>query len=733
MESNRFRSIETVMNRTPIDVKLPSNRISDFYGSHVFGKQEMQKHLSEEAYLSVMSAIEKGTKIDHKVAEQVATSMKAWALEKGATHYTHWFQPLTGSTAEKHDTFFSPSMDGNGGGLEKFSGESLVQQEPDASSLPSGGLRTTFEARGYTAWDPSSPAFIMEIGDGKTLCIPTIFVSYTGEALDFKAPLLKSQHQLEEAALKVVNLFERNVNKVTPTLGWEQEYFVVDAALYNQRPDLMMSGRTVFGHEPAKSHQLDDHYFGSIPERVYEFMLDLEKESHKLGIPLQTRHNEVAPNQFECAPAFEEVNLSVDHNQLLMDLMDRVARRHKLRVLTHEKPFAEMNGSGKHNNWSMVTDKGKNLLSPGKTPKNNLQFLSFFINTIKAVHDNADLVRASFATVGNEHRLGANEAPPAIISIFVGSHMTAILEELKKRVQPGKFDENDKDELKLDIHNKIPDLMQHNTDRNRTSPFAFTGNKFEIRTVGASANCSAPMIVLNTIVANQLRQFKKDVDAWMKDGEKKDGAILHVLRQYAQDSENILFEGDNYSEEWVKEAEKRGLSNVRDTPRALDFYVSDKTKKLFSENNVLTEAELDARHDIQLDHYSKMLQIESRVMGNLAYNHVLPVAIEYQNELISNIRGLKEIDEDEELYSAQKELVKKISHHINEVRTNAKAMVDERKKANELTDTREVAIAYSDKVKAYFEPIRYHVDKLERMVDDRLWPLPKYRELVFIR
>jgi glutamine synthetase len=731
MSSIRFQSMEKVLNRESVTFNPPGEKISDYFGMNVFHDESMKKYLSEEAYLSVKASIRAGQKIDRKIADQVASSMKSWAISKGATHFTHWFQPLTGATAEKHDSFFVASEGGRG--LENFSGDALVQQEPDASSFPSGGLRQTFEARGYTAWDPSSPAFIMEINGGKTLCIPTIFVSYTGEALDFKAPLLKSLHVAEEAALDVMNrYFDKKVTRVSPTLGWEQEYFLVDEALYKARPDLALAGRTVFGHTPAKGQQLEDHYFGSIPERVYSFMLDLEAESLKLGIPIQTRHNEVAPSQFECAPLYEEINLAVDHNQLLMDLMDRVAKRHKMRVLLHEKPYAGINGSGKHNNWSMGTDTGVNLLSPGKTPKTNLRFLTFFINTIKAVNEHTDLMRAAIASAGNDHRLGANEAPPAILSVFIGSTLSSVLDEIEERAEKGKLDAMSKDDLKLDIHNKIPDLLLDNTDRNRTSPFAFTGNKWEFRAVGSSANCAAPMLVLNCIVAEQLKQFVKDVEALRKEGEDKDVAILRVLRNYIKDSRRVLFEGDNYSDEWAEEAERRGLSNVKTTPQALDFYMSERSKELFESLDVLNERELEARHEIWLDDYTRKIQIEARVMGELALNYIIPAAIKYQNTLIENVQGLANLNLDKEASEAQLEIIRRISYYVNQLNTKVRDMVVARKEANNIEDARERAIAYCDDVKARFDDIRKQADKLERYMDDQAWPLPKYRELLFV-
>ena len=731
MENLRNSGVKTATQRKKINVKLPNKRISEYYAENVFIESTMKKYLSEDAFYGIKNAISSGTKIDRNTADQVAAAMKAWAIEKGAKSYTHWFQPLTGATAEKHDTFFVPTSDGRG--MESFTGDALVQQEPDASSFPNGGIRQTFEARGYTAWDPTSPAFIMEIGDGITLCIPTIFISYTGESLDHKAPLLKSCHFLEKAALPVVNMFDRHATKVHATLGWEQEYFIVDEALYYARPDLVLRGRKHLGNYPAKRQQLDDHYFGSIPERVYDFMLDFELEAHKLGIPVRTRHNEVAPGQYELAPMFEEMNVAVDHNQLVMDIMERVGKRHKLKVLMHEKPFQGVNGSGKHNNWSLGTDTGKNLLSPGKTPKNNLLFLTFFVNVIKAVHEQSDLLRASIASASNDHRLGANEAPPAIISVFIGSHLTSVLEEVAKRVTKGKYDEDKNANLKLDIHNKIPDVLLDNTDRNRTSPFAFTGNKFEVRAVGSTANCAWPMTVLNTIVANQLTEFKKEVDKLIKDGENKEGAILRVIRRYINSSKDILFEGDNYSDEWAAEAEKRGLSNVKTTAYALDFLSTKKAKDVFVKNNIFNEVELEARSEIFFEAYILKLQIEARILGEMALNEVLPVAIAYQNKLIDNVKGLKEIGMKKEAYASQLDLITKLSHHINVMEQDVNKMVEARKVSNAIEHASEKAKAYCDNVKPYFDTIRYHADKLELLVDDKTWPMPKYRELLFLK
>src|ERR1044072_4020673 len=729
MESLRFKAINDLTSQNGLDVEGPT-KITGIFGENVFTLKTAREFLSDEAYKSLNASIKGGKKIDRAMANQIAAGLRQWAEKKGVTHYTHWFQPLTGTTAEKHDSFFT--LKGDGTALEIFDGDALIQQEPDASSFPSGGIRATFEARGYTAWDPSSPAFIMEIGQGKTLCIPTIFVSYTGETLDYKAPLLKSLEALNKAAVEVCHYFDKNVSKVQATLGWEQEYFVIDEAFFNAHPDLVVGGRTVFGHSPTKGQQLEDHYFGAIPDRIYAFMRDFEQESYKLGIPLRTRHNEVAPAQFECAPIFEEVSVAVDHNLLMMDIMDRVARRHKLRVLLHEKPFAGINGSGKHNNWSMATDTGVNLLAPGKTPKTNLMFLTFFVNTIKAVHDYADLMRASIASASKDFRLGANEAPPAIISVFVGKYLFEVLQEVKTRVS-NKFDEQDEAILKLDLHRHIPELLLDNTDRNRTSPFAFTGNKFECFAVVSSANCASAMTTLNTIMAQTLSTFKKDVDSLIEKGEKKEIAIMQTLRKYIVDSEKVLFEGDGYSEEWEKEAEKRGLPNVKTTPHALDALVTPKAAKLFHETGVYNEKELHARHEILLEDYVKRVQIEARVIGDLATNTILPSAISYQNVLIENIRGLKEIGLGEEAVKAQKQIAGKIAEHINVISENVQAMIEARKVVNKLTDSRQKAIDYCEKIKPYFEVIRYHSDKLEFLVDDKQWALPKYRELLFLR
>ena len=728
--SIRFQALENLTNKKNVELGSP-NKTTSFFASNVFTVQVAREFLSDEAYKSLKASIKAGMKIDRIMANQIANGMRAWAETKGVTHFTHWFQPLTGTTAEKHDSFFTLKSDGTA--IEEFDGAALIQQEPDASSFPSGGLRATFEARGYTAWDPSSPPFVIEIGNGKTLCIPTIFVSYTGESLDYKAPLLKATEALSKAATEVCNYFDKNVNKVNVTLGWEQEYFVIDEAFYNARPDLVMTGRTVFGSGSAKNQQLEDHYFGSIPERIYAYMRDFENESYKLGIPLRTRHNEVAPAQFECAPIFEEVSVAVDHNSLLMDVMDRVARRHNLRVLLHEKPFAGINGSGKHNNWSMATDTGVNLLAPGKTPKTNLMFLTFFVNTIKAVHDYADVLRASIASAPNDHRLGANEAPPAIISVFIGQYLSKVLTDVKERVT-SKMDETDESLLKIDIHKSIPELLMDNTDRNRTSPFAFTGNKFEFRAVGSSANCANPMTVLNTIMAATLKQFKSEVDALIEKGEKKEIAIMHVIREYIVKSEKVLFEGDGYSEAWEKEAAKRGLPNVKTTPLALDAMVTKKAMSLFEDNGIYSHQELEARHEIELEKYIKKVQIESRIMAELATSQVLPAAIRYQNTLASNVKGLKEAGLSEKSYKKQQEILEKISTHIAKISDAVEKMTEARKACNNLESTREKAIGYQSKVKdAFFDEIRYQVDKLELLVDDNEWSLPKYREMLFLR
>ena len=729
MATLRFQALKDASGRKPVKFE-EAGRKSDLFGSNVFNDKAMKQFLTSDAHKGVKDAVQHGTKIDRKLADYIAMGMKEWALSKGVTHYTHWFQPLTGATAEKHDAFFETSYDGSEV-FEKFGGGQLVQQEPDASSFPNGGIRNTFEARGYTAWDPTSPAFIF----GTTLCIPTVFISYTGEALDYKTPLLRALNAVDEAATDVCKYFDKNVKKVTATLGWEQEYFLVDAALANSRPDLVMTGRTLLGHTSAKGQQLDDHYFGSIPSRALNYMRELEEECMLLGIPVKTRHNEVAPNQFELAPIFEETNLAVDHNSLLMDVMSKVGERHDFKVLFHEKPFMGVNGSGKHNNWSLATDTGVNLLSPSKTPMSNLQFLSFFVNTIKAVNDYEELLRAAIATASNDHRLGANEAPPAIISVFIGQQLTKVLAELEG-VTKGKLSPEEKTDLKLNVVGKIPEVILDNTDRNRTSPFAFTGNKFEFRAVGSSANCANAMTTLNSIVAKQLIDFKKEVDALIEKKDlKKDEAIFNVLREYIKQTKNILFEGDGYSEAWKKEASKRGLSNHKTTPLALKAKVSKKALDLFKDLNVMNHVEVEARYEIELEEYTKKIQIEGRVLGDIARNHVIPTAIRYQNTLIENVRGLKDIfgNDFEKIAKEQISIIKEISAHIEGINSKVEEMTEARKKANGLTDAQKMAEMYCDKVKPYFDEIRVHCDKLELLVDDEIWTLTKYRELLFTR
>lgn len=726
MLTQRSRALETVQNRKKVTVIRPSDKVSDYFNSNVFNDIAMKRYLTKEAYQSVQNAINEGHQIDRAMADQVANGMKAWALERGATHYTHWFQPLTGATAEKHDSFFEPTDDGRS--VEKFSGGALVQQEPDASSFPNGGIRNTFEARGYTAWDPSSPAFIMDSLNGKTLCIPTIFVSYTGEALDYKAPLLKSLHAVENAVVDVCStFFDKNVSKAFASLGIEQEYFLIDEAMYFARPDLLLCGRTLVGQMPEKGQQLEDHYFGSIPPRVYDFMVDLETECYKLGIPLKTRHNEVAPSQFECAPNFEEVNLAVDHNQLLMDVMEKVAKRHSLKVLLHEKPFAGINGSGKHNNWSLITNTGVNLLSPGSTPQKNLMFLTFFVNVIKAVHNHADLLRASIASAGNDHRLGANEAPPAIMSIFIGSQLTEVLEEQFS----GKTAKASNKASAINVI-KIPQIQLDNTDRNRTSPFAFTGNKFEYRAVGSSSNCANSMIVLNTAMADQLKKFKHDVNGLIQKGKKKEEAILEVLKGYYKSSKTILFEGNGYGDEWVKEAAKRGLSNIKNTPEALHAYLSKSSRELFAGNNIFNERELEARHEIMQENYVKKIDIEAKVLLQLVNSHVVPAAINFQRNLAENIKAMKDAGLSKTDYDVQLTLVKQLSANIKLVTDMSAKLSVEVDKAHKLT-TEKAALAMANKVKVLFEPIRKSCDQLEYLVDDEIWRLPKYREMLFIK
>ena len=720
MAQLRFKALEKVQNRKKIKVSSPSNKISDYFEALIFGMDQMKGTLSPSVFNKVRFAIENRKKIDEETAEAVAAAVRIWSMNKGITHFTHWFQPLTGATAEKHDAFYDPQK-----GIENLKGSELVQQEPDASSFPSGGIRSTFEARGYTAWDPSSPIFIY----GSTLCIPTIFVSYTGEALDYKAPLLKALEAVDHAATQVCKIFDRNVNNVQASLGWEQEYFVVDKALYDARPDLLLAGRTVFGHNPARGQQLDDHYFGAIPPRIYDFMKDVEIHAHQVGIPLRTRHNEVAPSQFEAAPMYGPVNVATDQNQLLKDLMDRVADHHGLKVLFHEKPFAGLNGSGKHNNWSLMTDTGVNLFQPTSSARENLMFLVFLIATIKAVHDHADLLRAAIASAGNDYRLGANEAPPAIISVFLGSTLSGVLDELERNGNI-KIEKGDNLYMKLGI-DQIPEIILDNTDRNRTSPFAFTGNKFEFRAVGGDANVSNSMTVLNVIVADQLLDFHGKLVKKIDAGDEKRLAAIEILRDYIKISKKIRFEGDGYSLDWEKEAKKRGLSNARDTPRALDFLITEKAKSLFKRHGVLNEIEIQARHEIMLENYIMKVQIEARVIGDLALNHIIPTAIIYQNKLIQNANGLKGLEINAEDII---ETIQDLSNHINMIKKLTNEMVEERKKVNKMEDSRTRAIAYCDQVKTkYFDQIRYSVDKLELLVDDEDWPLVKYRELLFLR
>jgi glutamine synthetase len=729
MAELRFSALKEVFNREPVEVKPPSDRISDYYGINVFDLQKMEQHLSNDAYKKIKNAIREGKSIDRGTADQVATGIKAWAMSRGATHYTHWFHPLTDGTAEKHDSFIGLSEQGSI--VENFSGEVLVQSEPDASSFPSGGIRNTFEARGYTAWDVSSPVFIV----GSTLCIPTIFVSYTGEALDYKAPLLKTLSELDNAATAICQYFDKDVTKVIATLGIEQEYFLIDEALYYARPDIMLAERTLMGHQSSKDQQLSDHYFGSIPERVMCFIKDFECEAYKLGIPVKTRHNEVAPNQFECAPIHEEVNLAIDHNQLLMDLMRRVARKHKFRVLFHEKPFAGINGSGKHNNWSLATNTGKNLLSPGKNPKTNLQFLTFLVSVIKAVNDSNELIRASVMNESNSYRLGGHEAPPAIISVFLGSYLTNMLEEISQKVTDRKMTPAQKTELKLGI-GKIPEILLDNTDRNRTSPFAFTGNRFEFRAVGSSANCSQAMIALNAAVAFQLKKFREEVEKIIKKGRNKDEAIFQVLKKYIKDSENVLFEGDGYSLEWHEEAERRKLSNIQSVPESVRTFLNDDSRKVLVDSGIFSTKELESRVEVEYEKFTKKVQIEARVLGDIAINHIVPTAISYMTSLIDNVRGLKDIfseNEFEKLSKGRKEMIYSISDHISMIKQLVNDMVEERKKANVIEDSFEKAIVYENKVKPYLNGIRVHIDKLELIVDNEMWPLPKYREMLFTR
>lgn len=720
MSTLRFEALKKLNERGRVSVELPSANVSDFFGENVFGGEQMRATLAPAVFKKVSAAIKNHEKIDETTADAVAQAAKTWAMAKGATHFTHWFQPLTGGTAEKHDSFFDAIS-----GIEKFKGSELVQQEPDASSFPSGGIRSTFEARGYTAWDPTSPMFLY----GKTLCIPTVFVSYTGETLDQKSPLLKALKAVDIAATQVCQLFDKDIQKVVASLGPEQEYFVVDAALFQARPDLVMAGRSVFGHAPARGQQMEDHYFGSIPSRVYDYMKEFEIEAWKLGIPVRTRHNEVAPSQFEVAPLFEEVNVSNDHNQLLMDVMGRVAEKHGLRVLFHEKPFAGVNGNGKHNNWSLITDTGVNLYAPTSSARDNLLFLTFFVTTIKAVHEHNDLLRASIATPANDFRLGANEAPPAIMSVFIGSQMTAVLDEFEKKGNV-KIEKGDNMYMKLGI-DQIPEIILDATDRNRTSPFAFTGNKFEFRAVGGSDNCATAMTALNLIMADQLTKFHEAVNAEIEKGTEKRIAITNILRKYIKESKPVRFEGDGYSDEWVKEAAKRGLSNVKNMPRAIEAYLTKKSLDVFEKYGVCSHKEVEARNEIRWESYVKRVQIEARVIGDLAMNHIIPTAIAYQTKLIANANGLAGLKVDNKTVV---QTIKEISGHVDIIKSSVRAMIEERKRVNKIADVHKRAIAYCDDIKEkYFDTIRDSVDKLELLVDNQDWPLVKYRELLFLR
>ena len=725
----RFNAVEKASNRKAVEACTPHRKVSEYFGENVFDRKTMQKYLSKETFKALTQSIDRGEPIDREIANHVAAGMKMWALEKGVTHYTHWFQPLTDGTAEKHDAFVE--HDGNGGMIEEFSGKLLVQQEPDASSFPNGGLRNTFEARGYSAWDPSSPAFIVD----DTLCIPTVFIAYTGEALDYKTPLIRSIEALNKAATDVCQYFSDDVHKVIAYLGWEQEYFLIDEDLYSARPDLSLTERTLLGHESAKNQQLDDHYFGAIPSRVQEFMKDLEVECYKLGIPVKTRHNEVAPNQFEFAPIYEECNLANDHNQLLMSVMKRVARRHNFRVLLHEKPFKGVNGSGKHCNWSMGTDTGINLFSPGKDREDNLRFITFIVNTILAVYKYNALLKATIASATNAHRLGANEAPPAIISTFLGTQISEVLDKFENASIEDAIVVDDKKRLHLGF-GQIPELLLDNTDRNRTSPFAFTGNRFEFRALGSSANCGSALLALNSAVAYQLRQFKADVDALREAGSTKEAAIFEVLKRYIQESKPIRFDGNGYSKEWEAEAKRRGLDCESSVPLQYDAYLKPDVVQMFEATGVLSLKELEARNEVKWEIYIKKVQIEARVLGDLSLNHIIPVVIRYQTVLLENLLRLKEtfgIEEYEGMAEEPRRLIRKISGHITAVTKKVDEMVEARKKANRIVDMREKAIAYHDSVAPYLEEIRYHIDELELMVDNQIWPLPKYRELLFIR
>lgn len=729
MSDLRFRVVENAFRKSPLDVHAPAERPSEYFAKYVFNREKMFKYLPNKTYLKLVDVIENGTHFDRSVADEVAAGMKRWATEMGATHYTHWFAPLTEGTAEKHDSFVE--HDGKGGMIEEFTGKLLVQQEPDASSFPNGGIRNTFEARGYSAWDPSSPAFIID----DTLCIPTIFIAYTGESLDYKAPLLKALRAVDKAATEVCRYFYPDVKKVKAYLGWEQEYFLVDEGLYAARPDLLLTGRTLMGHESSKNQQLEDHYFGAIPDRVAAFMKDLEIEALMLGIPVKTRHNEVAPNQFELAPIFEECNLANDHNLLIMALMRKVARKHGFRVLLHEKPFKGVNGSGKHNNWSLGTDSGVMLYSPGKTPEENLRFVTFIVNTLMAVYRHNGLLKASISSATNAHRLGANEAPPAIISSFLGKQLSEVLSHIEDSSPENLMSLAGKQEMKLDIP-QIPELLIDNTDRNRTSPFAFTGNRFEFRAVGSEANCASAMIALNTAVAEQLELFKQDVDEQIAAGKSKYEAILMIVRKYLVICKPIHFEGNGYSDEWKEEAKRRGLDCETSVPLIFDNYLSDSSIRMFENANVMNRKELEARNEVKWEMYTKKIQIESRVLGDLAMNHIIPVATAYQTTLVNNVYKLRSLFADEKgekLTTQNVELIEEISERTAFIKHHVDAMVEARKVANRIENEREKAIAYHDNIVPMLEEIRYHIDKLELIVDDRVWTLPKYRELLFIR
>ena len=725
----RFKVVEEAFNRKAMPVEVPKERPEVYYGSKVFNNQRMFEYLPKKTYDSLVHAIENKEPISRDIADSVAEGMKRWAIDNGARHYTHWFHPLTDGTAEKHDAFIE--HDGKGGVVEEFTGKLLVQQEGDASSFPNGGIRNTFEARGYSAWDISSPAFII----GETLCIPTIFISYTGESLDYKTPLLRALNSVDRAATSVARFFDPEVKHVISYLGWEQEYFLVDESIYSARPDLVMTGRTLMGHESAKNQQLEDHYFGAIPSRVEAFMLDLEIECHKLGIPAKTRHNEVAPNQFELAPIFEETNLANDHNLLLMSVMAEVARRHNFRVLLHEKPFAGINGSGKHNNWSLGTDRGTMLFSPGKTPKDNLQFITFIANVMAAVYKHNALLKASIMSATNCHRLGANEAPPAIISIFTGTQVARILELVENNTYKELADLTRKSGVSLDV-SQIPEIFIDNTDRNRTSPFAFTGNRFEFRAVGSSANCASAMIALNGAVADQLNRFHEAVTARVAKGQQLDDAIFAEVRQLIIDSKAIHFDGNGYSDEWKAEAARRGLDCETSAPKIFDAYMRPSSVEMFARAGVFSKIELEARNEVKWEMYTKKIQIEARVLGDLAINHIIPVATRYQSMLVDNVVKLKTLFNPEKgnrIVAHDLDIIEKISEHMCVIKNETDKMVDARKKANAITDEREKAIAYHDNVTPAMDKIRYHIDKLELLVDNEMWPLPKYRELLFIR